>query len=241
MPTLQRELIAEFVGTFILVFAGCGVIVANAVTDGAITHVGIALVWGAVVAALIYTLGHISGCHINPAVTVAFAAAGCFPPRKVIPFIVVQVLGAVAAAVVLRACFGNVASLGATLPREGLWLQSLVIEIALTFILMLVVLGSGLDKRSPAGFAGIAIGLAVGLDAMALGPITGASMNPARSFGPALVSGALAHHWIYWVAPIAGAMLAVVVYRLIGPEAFPPPQPAKAIPGYTHDVPAATH
>ncbi|MBD2097336.1 aquaporin [Trichocoleus sp. FACHB-591] len=212
-PACRREAIAEAVGTFILVFAGTGAVMVNQISDGAVTHLGISFVFGAIVAALIYTLGHISGAHFNPAVTLAFWASGFFPRKHVIAYILAQSFGAVVASVALLASLGPVANLGATLPLNDNWLQSLVLETILTFILMFVILGSGLDRRAPIGFAGVAIGLTVGLEAAFMGPITGASMNPVRSLGPALVSGLWQHHWLYWVAPILGAQLAVLIYR----------------------------
>ena len=209
----REEAIAEGVGTFILVFAGTGAVMVNKISDGAITHLGISFVFGAVVAALIYGLGHISGAHFNPAVTLAFWASGFFPKWKVLPYILAQCWGAIAASLILLITLGKVGNLGATLPLKDNWFQSFILEIVLTFILMLVILGSGLDRRAHIGFAGIAIGLTVGLEAAFMGPITGASMNPARSLGPALVGGIWQHHWLYWVAPILGAQLAVLVYR----------------------------
>ncbi|GFE67561.1 MIP/aquaporin family protein [Chroococcus sp. FPU101] len=210
---IRPEVLAEGIGTFILVFAGTGAVMVNSISDGALTHLGISFVFGAVVAALIYTLGHISQAHFNPAVTLAFWVSGFFPKKSVLSYIIAQCAGAVVASGVLLISLGKVANLGATLPLEGNWLQSLVLETILTFILMFVILGSGLDRRSPVGFAGIAIGLTVALEAAFMGPITGASMNPARSFGPAMVGMLWQHHWLYWVAPIFGAQLAVIVYR----------------------------
>ncbi|WP_088242431.1 MIP/aquaporin family protein [Calothrix rhizosoleniae] len=208
-----REVLAEAIGTFILVFAGTGAVMANQLSDGAVTHLGISFVFGAVVAALIYSLGHISGAHFNPAVTLAFWTTGFFSKRLVLPYIMGQSLGAIAASFLLLISLGKVANLGATLPLNDNWLQSFILELVLTFILMFVILGSGLDRRAPIGFAGLAIGLTVGLEAAFMGPITGASMNPARSLGPAFVGGIWQHHWLYWVAPILGAQLAVIVYR----------------------------
>jgi MIP family channel proteins len=205
--------IAEGIGTFILIFAGTGAVMVDQISGGAITHLGISFVFGAVVAALIYSLGHISDAHFNPAVTLAFWASGFFPRQKVTAYIVAQALGAIAASGLLRLSLGNVAQLGATLPLKGNWVQSFVLETVLTFILMFVILGSGLDRRSPVGFAGLAIGLTVGLEAAFMGPITGASMNPVRSLGPALVGNLWQHHWLYWVAPILGAQLAMFIYR----------------------------
>jgi MIP family channel proteins len=209
----RREAYAEGIGTFILVFAGTGAVMVNKISGGAITHLGISFVFGAVVAALIYGIGHLSGAHFNPAVTLAFWASGFFPKRRVLPYILAQSVGAIAASTLLLIALGPVAKLGATLPLNDNWLQSLVLETVLTFILMFVILGSGLDRRAPIGFAGLAIGLTVGLEAAFMGPITGASMNPVRSLGPAFVGRIWQHHWVYWVAPILGAQLAVIVYR----------------------------
>ncbi len=210
---LSPAAIAEGIGTFILVFAGTGAVMVNQISNGAVTHLGISFVFGAVVAALIYTLGHISGAHFNPAVTLAFWSSGVFPRQKVVIYLVAQALGAIGASAFLRFSLGNIANMGATLPLNGNWQQSFMLEAVLTFILMFVILGSGLDRRAPCGFAGLAIGLTVALEAAFMGPITGASMNPVRSLGPALVSGIWQHHWLYWVAPIGGAQLAVAVYR----------------------------
>jgi aquaporin Z len=212
-PDCRREAIAEFLGTFILVFAGTGAVMVNKTSAGSVTHLGISFVFGAVVTAMIYALGHISGAHFNPAVTLGFWASGFFPKYKVLPYVLAQCAGAIAASQLLLITLGEVANLGATIPLNGNWLQSLILETVLTFILMFVILGSGLDRRAHIGFAGIAIGLTVGLEAAFMGPITGASMNPARSLGPALIGGIWNHHWVYWVAPIWGAQLAVAVYR----------------------------
>jgi aquaporin Z len=214
-PAYSRALLAEFIGTFVLVFAGTGAIVVNQLSEGAITHLGISFVFGAVVAVLIYALSHISGAHFNPAVTLAFWSSGFFQKERVLPYLLAQVVGAVMASWLLLVSFGPVAKLGATLPLNDNWQQSLLLETILTFILMLVILGSGLDRRAPVGFAGMAIGLTVGLEAACMGSITGASMNPARSFAPALVSGTWQHHWLYWVAPMLGAQLAVWLYRYL--------------------------
>lgn len=212
-PDCRREAIAEFLGTFILVFAGTGAVMVNKTSAGSVTHLGVSFVFGAVVTAMIYALGHISGAHFNPAVTLGFWASGFFPKYKVLPYVLGQCAGAIAASQVLLITLGEVANLGATIPLNGNWLQSLILETVLTFILMFVILGSGLDRRAHIGFAGLAIGLTVGLEAAFMGPITGASMNPARSLGPALIGGIWNHHWVYWVAPIWGAQLAVAVYR----------------------------
>ncbi len=210
---IDRNLVAEAIGTFTMVFIGTGAVVVNQISQNAVTHLGISVVFGAVVAALIYTLGHISGAHFNPAVTIAFWQSGFFPGRQVIPYILAQCIGAIAASTMLRWTFGLVANLGATLPRQDNWQQAFWLETVLTFILMFVIFGSGLDRRAPIGFAGLAIGLTVAGEAAVMGPITGASMNPARSLAPALVAGLWQHHWVYWVAPIIGALLAGWVYR----------------------------
>jgi MIP family channel proteins len=207
-----RESLAECIGTFILIFAGTGAVMVNAISQGSITHLGISFVFGAVVAAMIYATGHISQAHLNPAVTLAFWTSGFFPKRKVLPYIIAQCTGAIAASATLLVALGRLADLGATLPLNGNWMQSLILEIILTFILMFVIFGSGLDRRAHTGFAGLAIGLTVGLEAAFMGPITGASMNPARSLAPALVGGIWQHQWVYWVAPIIGAQLAVLIY-----------------------------
>lgn len=216
--TYSRALLAESIGTFTLVFAGTGAVIVNHLSQGAVTHLGISFVFGAVVTALIYALGHISGAHFNPAVTLAFWRSGVFPKNRVLPYILAQILGAAIASEMLFLSFGSVANLGATLPHQGNWQQSFILETILTFILMIVVLGSGLDRRAPIGFAGIAIGLTVGLEAACMGSITGASMNPARSFAPALISWTWQHHWLYWIAPILGAQLAVWAYRYLSNE-----------------------
>lgn len=208
-------ILAEAIGTFVLVFAGTGAVVVNELSNGAVTHLGISFVFGSIVAALIYALGHISGAHFNPAVTLAFWTSGFFPAKNVIPYIIAQSVGAIAASSLLRVSCGLVNNLGATLPLNQNWVQSLVLETVLTFILMFVIFGSGLDRRAPIGFAGLAIGLTVAVEAAFMGPITGASMNPARSLGPALVAQVWQHHWLYWVAPIVGAQLAGVTYRYL--------------------------
>ena len=213
--TCSPEILAEGVGTFILVFAGTGAVMVDSISDGAVSHLGVSFVFGGVVAALIYGIGHISGAHLNPAVTLAFWTSGFLPRKRVFPYILAQSLGAIVASSLLRASLGMENNLGATLPLNGNWLQSLILEIVLTFILMFVIFGSGVDRRAHVGFAGLAIGLTVGLEAAFMGPITGASMNPARSLGPALVGGIWQYHWIYWVAPILGAQLAVIIYGVL--------------------------
>ena len=204
----MKKLFAEFLGTFGLVFAGTGAIVINAASHGAISHAGVALTFGLVVMAMIYSFGDVSGAHFNPAVTTAFAAAGRFPWREVPGYAGAQLLGALAASGLLRALFPADATLGATLPA-GAEMQSFVLEVVLTFFLMLVVLSVSMGSKEKGITAGIAIGGVIALEAMFAGPICGASMNPTRSLAPALVSGHLEHLWIYFAAPALGALLAV--------------------------------
>lgn len=208
----MRRYLAEFIGTFGLVFAGCGAIVINDVTGGQVTHVGIGLTFGLVVAAMIYATGHLSGAHLNPAVSLAFACTRHFPRRDLLPYWIAQLLGGVAAGAMLRLLFGPAASLGATLPRGPAW-QSLVLEGLLTFLLMFVIMAMATDSRAVGHSAALAIGATVGLEALFAGPISGASMNPARSFGPALASGAFANHWVYWAGPCVGGLLGAVAYE----------------------------
>jgi MIP family channel proteins len=214
----QRATLAEAIGTFIMVFTGTGAVMVNQISQGAVTHLGISLVFGAIVAAMIYSFGYISGAHFNPAVTLAFYTSGVLPKNRVLPYILAQCLGAIGASGLLRISLGLIGNLGGTLPSQNNWLQALVLETVLSFILMLVIFGTGLDRRAHIGFAGMAIGLTVGVEAACMGPITGASMNPARSLGPALFSGQWQHHWLYWVAPILGAQLAVLVYRQLSDD-----------------------
>lgn len=208
---------AEFFGTFALVFAGTGAIVINDVSGGAVTHPGIAITFGLVVLAVIYAIGDISGAHINPAVTVGFWVAGRFPAKDIAPFVGVQLAGAVSASALLRMLFRDHDTLGATLPA-GSVVQSFVLEIVLTWFLMFVILCVSSGAKEKGIMAGVAIGGVVALEAMFAGPICGASMNPARSLGPALLSGTWTAQWIYLAAPIIGAALAVVSVRLIGIE-----------------------
>ena len=203
----MKALFAEFLGTAALVFAGTGAIVINDVSGGAITHAGIALTFGLIVLAMIYTFGDISGAHLNPAVTIAFCAARRFDAARVAPYIAAQTAGAFAASLLLRALFPAHPTLGATLPAAAAS-QSFILEIILTFLLMLVVLSVSTGAKEKGITAGIAIGAVIALEAMFAGPICGASMKPARSLAPAIVSGNVSALWLYLTAPVLGALLA---------------------------------
>lgn len=206
------SLIAEFIGTFGLVFAGCGAIVINSLSGGQITHVGIGLVFGLIIMVMIYAVGHISGAHFNPAVTLGFVVARHLPIEKLLGYWISQFAGAMLAVVMLRFLFGNVAHLGATVPVGTAW-QSFGLEIILTFFLMFVIMAVATDTRAVGQAAAIAIGGTVALDALFGGPISGASMNPARSLAPAIVSGVWTAQWVYLTAPFIGAILAGLTYR----------------------------
>lgn len=214
--SLPRRGAAELVGTFFLVFAGCGSMAINAETGGVVGHLGIGLTWGLIVMTMIYAIGESSGAHINPAVTIAFAAAKRFPKQEVPVYIVAQLVGGIAGALTLLALFPGQDDLGQTFPR-GSHLQAAVIELLLTFILMFVILGVCSGAKEKGILAGVAIGGVVGMEAIFAGPITRASMNPARSIAPALASmdaAALKSLWLYLVAPVLGALLAVGVFRI---------------------------
>jgi MIP family channel proteins len=219
---LARMLAAEFVGTFALVFAGCGAIMVNAKT-GQLGHVGVAISFGLVIMVMIYAVGHISGAHFNPAVTAAFALSRHFPAPRLLGYWTAQLLGALTAAAILRGSLGNIAHVGATLP-SGSQRQSFLWELVLSFFLMFVIMAVATDTRAVGEAAAIAVGGTVGLDAMFGGPISGASMNPARSTGPALVSGNLHALWLYIAAPICGAALAALAYQFVrGEQTRPSP------------------
>jgi aquaporin NIP len=204
-----KKLAAEFIGTFSLVFAGTGAIVIDETTGGAVSHVGVALTFGLIALAMIYTVGDISGAHLNPAVSLAFLAARRFRLRQAVPYIASQCCGALAASGVLRLLFPQNEMLGTTVPA-GSATQSFVLELILTAVLMFVILGVSTGAAEKGITAGIVVGAVVGLEAMFAGPICGASMNPARSLGPALMSGHFQHLWIYLLAPVGGACLAVL-------------------------------
>ena len=219
-PDLGRRALAEGLAAFALVFAGCGAIVANSVYDGALGTVGVALVFGLVIMVMVYATGHLSGAHINPAVTVAFTLTRHFPAREALAYIAAQMVGAIAGALVLLAVWPDQpAELGSTVPSVSAG-SALLYEAILTAFLMFVIMAVATDTRAVGAAAAIAIGGTVGLDALFGGPVTGASMNPARSFGPAVASGTFDDLWIYIVGPVVGAALGALAYQLVrGPVA----------------------
>lgn len=208
--------LAEGIGTFGLVFAGCGAIVIDTLSHGQITHVGVGLVFGLIIMVMIYALGHISGAHFNPAVTLGFVLVRHFPVRRLFGYWLAQCSGAVLAAACLRLLFGPVANLGTTVPMGsgGAW-QSFGLEALLTFFLMFVIMAMATDNRAVGQAAALAIGSTVALEALFAGPICGASMNPARSFGPALVSLTWTDQWVYLLAPFLGAIAGALAYRVL--------------------------
>ena len=222
-----RNYLSEGIGTFALVFAGTGAIIVNDVSGGVITHVGIALTFGLVIMVMIYSVGEISGAHFNPAVSLGFWMAGTFPGRQVVPYALSQLVGALLGSVLLRLLFPMHTSLGATVPTGSI-MQSFVLEIALTFLLMFVIINVATGSKEQGIMAGAAIGATVGLAALFGGPISGASMNPARSLAPAFVIWEFETQWIYLLAPCLGAGLAVLAYRGIQTSdsiAVPPTPP----------------
>ena len=210
---LLRRVAAEFLGTYALVTTGCGAIIVNSQT-GALSHLGIALTFGLVIAVMVAATGHLSGAHFNPAVTLAFAFTRHFSWREVPVYISGQLLGAIFGALTLRGLFRLTANLGTTLPQGDL-MQSLGIEFLMTAGLMFVITAVATDTRVPAPLAALAIGASVTLGALWGGPISGASMNPARSFGPALLSGVWYHQWIYWLGPVVGAIAGALAYQMV--------------------------
>jgi aquaporin NIP len=217
-PDLIRRAAAEGIGVFALVFAGCGAIITEAEHPGTLGNVGIALVFGLVIMAMIYATGHLSGAHLNPAVTVAFALTRHLPRSEVAAYVAGQLLGALLAAAALAAIWpSQPAALGTTLPSVGAG-SALVYEAVMSAFLMFVIMAVATDTRAVGAAAAIAIGATVGLDALFGGPITGASMNPARSLGPALVSGELHDLWIYLVGPVFGTVLGALAYQLVRGE-----------------------
>lgn len=210
----MKKYIAEALGTFAIVFCGTGAIIINQQTNGTITHAGIAIVFGLVVTAMIYAFGEKSGAHFNPAVTIAFTAAKLFPKKEIAFYILFQIVGAFIATALLKLLFPTNQNLGATLP-SGSQMQSFILEIILTFLLMLVIFFTSQGSKETGTMAGLAIGGVVLLEAMFAGPISGASMNPARSISPAVISGNLSTIWIYTLAPILGALLSAYFWKVL--------------------------
>ena len=211
-----RSALADAIGTFALVFAGCGAIVVDQL-HGGLGHVGVSAVFGLVVGVMIFATGHLSGAHFNPAVTLAFAATGHFPWRAVPLYIGAQLLAAVVASLAVLGLVGDAAQLGATTPQLAPW-AAVGLEVVLTFFLMFVIQAVATDGRAQGQLAAIAIGGTVTLGALMGGPLTGASMNPARSLGPALVAGVLHGQWIYVLAPVVGALLGAYTYEVVSRE-----------------------
>lgn len=215
-----RRAVAEFLGTFLLVFAGPGAVVIDHVSGGGVTALGIGLSFGLAVMTAIFAIGHVSGAHINPAVTLAFALQRRFPLLQLPVYVGSQLAGAAAASAVHLGLFGNVARLGATVPSDTA-LQGLGLEVVITFFLMFVIMAVATDARAVGSAAAVAVGGYVALAATFSGPIAGASMNPARSFGPALMSGTWTDHWVYWLGPLLGAALGAAAYQYVR-KADPP-------------------
>ncbi|MGB3228478.1 MAG: aquaporin [Saprospiraceae bacterium] len=211
----MNKYLAEILGTFALVFCGTGAIIINQQTQGAISHVGIAFSFGLIVMVMIYTFGNISGAHLNPAVTIAFALAKKFDRKELVPYILSQILGAFLASFILQYLFPtNNAMLGATIPL-GTAMQSFILEFILSFFLMLVIVNVSTGSKEQGMFAGLAIGAMVLLEAMFAGPICGASMNPARSLAPAIVSGHTEYLWVYLIATTLGAACAIPTWKIL--------------------------
>jgi len=216
MPSLNfvRKVVAEIIGTFFMIFAGCGSVVIDKKTNGSITHLGVSLAWGMVVMIVIYTLGHISGAHLNPSVTLAYAVVRRFPWNQVPAYMGAQVFGSIAAGFVLRLMFGEVAHIAATVPT-GSAMQSFVLEILITFFLMFVVSAVATDTKAIGELAGLAVGTTVAMNVIFAGPISGASMNPARTIGSAVAGNKYTNIWVYMVAPPVGAVMGAMAYNMI--------------------------
>ena len=206
-----KPLASEFIGTFLLVFVATGVIMANELAGGQITHLGIGLSTGLAVSVIIFALGHVSGAHINPAVTFGFALGGHFPWRTVPGYVVAQMTGGIVASAVMFALLGSIAHQGANLPAVGTS-QALGLEVILTFLLMLVIVAVATDSNAKGQLAALAIGATVALEIIFAGPLSGSSMNPARSLSPALIGWTWTSQWIYVVGPLAGAAIASLFY-----------------------------
>jgi aquaporin NIP len=209
-----RKSISELIGTFALVFCGTGAIIIDKETGGGVSHVGIAITFGLIVMSMIYTLGEISGAHLNPAVSIAFTLAGRLPVKALGYYVASQIAGAFLASITLKLLFPSNELLGTTLPA-GTALQSFVLEFLLTYFLMLVIINVATGSKEQGLFAGIAIGSVILLEAMFAGPICGASMNPARSLAPAVVSGHTEALWVYLIAPVTGAAMAIPTWKYL--------------------------
>eukprot|EP00253_Pinus_taeda_P000657 PITA_00657 len=212
--TFAQKVVAEIIGTFFLIFIGCGSNVIDKKTNGSITHLGVSIVWGLAVMIIIYSIGHISGAHLNPAVTLAFAAVRRFPWTQVPAYVGAQVIAAISAGFVLRLMFGDVAHIGATVP-SGSDMQSFALEIFVTYLLMFVISAVATDTRAIGELAGMAIGATIAMNVAISGPISGASMNPARTLGSAVAGNIYTSIWIYMVAPVLGAILGAISYNMI--------------------------
>ncbi len=210
----MKKYVAELIGTFAIVFCGTGAIIINQEMNGSVSHVGISITFGLIVMAMIYTLGNISGAHLNPAVSIAFSIARRFPVKQLLPYLISQFIGGLLASLVLRFLFPANELLGATLP-QGSAMQSFVLEFILTFFLMLVIINVATGSKEQGMFAGLAIGSTVLLEAMFAGPVSGASMNPARSFAPAIVSGHMEYLWVYFAATTLGAATAIPLWKYL--------------------------
>ena len=210
----MKKYLAELLGTFALVFCGTGAIVIDQQSGGAVTHVGVAITFGLIVMSMIYALGNISGAHLNPAVSVAFTIGKRFPVRELIPYMLSQLAGAFLASLTLKFLFPANEMLGSTMPA-GSAVQSFILEFILSFFLMLVIANVAEGSKEQGMFAGLAIGAVVALEATFAGPVCGASMNPARSIAPAVVSGHTEYLWIYLIAPVAGAILAILTWKYL--------------------------
>ena len=210
----MRKYLAEFIGTFMLIFFGTGAVIIDQQYGGAVSHVGVSLVFGAVVSCIIFAFGDVSGAHVNPAVTIAFWIARRFEVKEIAPYILSQVAGGIAASGTLHFLFLNSKFLGGTIPA-GSDMQSFVLEFLLTFFLMLLIMQVSTGSKEKGMFAALAVGAMVGLEALFAGPVCGASMNPIRSLAPAVVSGHYEHLWIYLTATFAGAIGAVGVWSVL--------------------------
>ncbi|NNE31401.1 MAG: MIP family channel protein [Winogradskyella sp.] len=215
MNFMKKE-ISECIGTFAMVFCGCGAMTVNEITGGSITHVGVAITWGLIVMAMIYAFGELSGAHFNPAVTIGFAVAKKFSWKKVPQYIIAQAIGAFIAIALLWVLFPESQSFGHTYPAEGFApYKAFIFELILTFFLMVVIINVSTGSKEIGTMAAIAVGAVILLEAMFAGPMTKASMNPARSLAPAVISGNLQHLWLYLTAPFIGAILAVISCKLV--------------------------